>query len=211
MGADGTHEVEDTRSRILDAAERVFARAGFEGAGMKAIAGEADVAQALLHYHFGGKEALYGAVVEQRSSAINAERMAALSAVDLSAPHALEGVLGALLRPALGEAGGGAGYARIFGALAANTERDAALVARHYDPTARVFIDAIAGAAPAPRDVAAWGYSFAIGALVAVVGRSGRAERLGGRSTPADEEEVAARLIAFAAAGVRGLRGPPEG
>lgn len=204
-------ETEGTPSRILDAAERVFARAGFEGAGMKAIAVEAGVAQALLHYHFGGKEALYGAVVARRSSAINAERLAALRAVDLSAPDALEGVMAALLRPALGAAGGGAGYARIFGALAANTERDAALVAEHYDPTARVFIDAISEAADSSREAAAWGYSLAIGALVAVVGRSGRTERLGGRDTLADEEEVAARLVAFTAAGVRALCGPPEG
>ena len=97
--------VGDTPSRILDAAERVFARAGFDGAGMKAIATEASVAQALLRYHFGGKEALHGAVVERRSSAINAERRTALAAVDPGAPDALERVLDALLRPALGPSG----------------------------------------------------------------------------------------------------------
>lgn len=49
---------------ILEAAEGVFADAGFEGASMSSIAAAAGLPKANLHYYFGTKEALYRAVLE---------------------------------------------------------------------------------------------------------------------------------------------------
>lgn len=48
---------------ILSAGERVFARTGFNGATMAAIADEAGLPKANLHYYFGSKQALYRAVL----------------------------------------------------------------------------------------------------------------------------------------------------
>ena len=48
---------------ILGAAERVFARAGFSGATMAAIADSAGLPKANLHYYFGNKAELYRAVL----------------------------------------------------------------------------------------------------------------------------------------------------
>lgn len=50
-------------ARILGAGEKVFARAGFNGATMAAIADEADLPKANLHYYFGSKLDLYRAVL----------------------------------------------------------------------------------------------------------------------------------------------------
>jgi AcrR family transcriptional regulator len=61
---------QNASQEILDAAERVFALCGFEGASMRQIATEAGVAQALLHYHFGTKEKLFHAMFARRSEAI---------------------------------------------------------------------------------------------------------------------------------------------
>ena len=58
------------RDRILDAAELTFSEDGFSGAGMKAIATRAEVAQGLLHYHFQNKEGLYAAVIARRAGDI---------------------------------------------------------------------------------------------------------------------------------------------
>lgn len=52
------------QSAILRAAERVFARAGFEGATMADIAEEAGLPKANLHYYFGNKRELYRAVLD---------------------------------------------------------------------------------------------------------------------------------------------------
>jgi TetR/AcrR family transcriptional regulator len=48
---------------ILSAAERVFARAGFGGATMAAIAEGSGLPKANLHYYFGSKEVLYREVL----------------------------------------------------------------------------------------------------------------------------------------------------
>ena len=50
-------------SRILSAAEKVFARAGFGGATMAAIAAGSGLPKANLHYYFGSKDVLYRAVL----------------------------------------------------------------------------------------------------------------------------------------------------
>jgi TetR/AcrR family transcriptional regulator len=54
----------DSTASILAAAERVFARGGFDGARMNEIAAEAGLPKANLHYYFGTKERLYRAVLE---------------------------------------------------------------------------------------------------------------------------------------------------
>jgi len=50
---------------ILSGAERVFARAGFQGATMAQIAEEAGVPKPNLHYYFGNKRDLYRAVLNR--------------------------------------------------------------------------------------------------------------------------------------------------
>jgi len=51
-----------TKSRILDAAERQFAKHGYDGVSLRALAAAADAQLALIHYHFGSKLDLYRAV-----------------------------------------------------------------------------------------------------------------------------------------------------
>lgn len=202
----------DARDRILDAAEAEFARLGYAGAAMKVVAAGADVAQGLLHYHFGGKERLYEAVIQRRSVLINDARRAALDRVDPGAPDAVEDVFRAFFAPPLGPEGGGAAYARIFAALAVGRERDRVLIERYYDPTAQRFIAAIRAAAPrADEGVAAWAYLLALGALVPVVGRDERLDRLSkGAATFGDADAIVERLVAFSAGGLRGLIGADE-
>lgn len=55
-----------TANRILDAAERVFAREGFFGASTRAIATAANANIGLLNYYFGSKEGLLDAVLARR-------------------------------------------------------------------------------------------------------------------------------------------------
>ena len=56
---------EETERLILDAAERIFAEAGFGGATMQAIADSCGLPKANLHYYFSSKEKLYRRVVER--------------------------------------------------------------------------------------------------------------------------------------------------
>jgi AcrR family transcriptional regulator len=49
----------DTREAILAAARGVFAEKGFDGASIRAIAGDAGVDPALVHHYFGTKDKLF--------------------------------------------------------------------------------------------------------------------------------------------------------
>jgi AcrR family transcriptional regulator len=55
---------DDTRLRILQAALRVFAAEGYEGASTRTLAQSANVNLPALQYYFGSKEGLYRAVID---------------------------------------------------------------------------------------------------------------------------------------------------
>jgi AcrR family transcriptional regulator len=58
-----------TRSQILDAAERVFAREGLRGASVEAIAEEAGYSHGAIYSNFSSKEDLFLVLVEERIDA----------------------------------------------------------------------------------------------------------------------------------------------
>jgi AcrR family transcriptional regulator len=69
---------DESRGKILAAAERHFAREGLAGARTDAIAVEAGVNKALLYYYFKSKEGLYEAVMEEHLRAFNRRALALL-------------------------------------------------------------------------------------------------------------------------------------
>ncbi len=64
----------DTKTRILDGAEQLFAREGFHNTSLRALTALAQVNLASVNYHFGSKEALLQAVIERRLIPLNALR-----------------------------------------------------------------------------------------------------------------------------------------
>lgn len=58
------HRSDATREALIQAAIVVFGRDGFDGASTRSLAKVAGVNQALIGYHFGGKEGLYLAIFE---------------------------------------------------------------------------------------------------------------------------------------------------
>jgi AcrR family transcriptional regulator len=67
------------RNRILDAAERAFARHGFRGATMQIVAAEARMSAGNLYRYFASKEALVSGLAERDQAAL-AEDFATLAA-----------------------------------------------------------------------------------------------------------------------------------
>lgn len=72
-------EPSDSRSVILDAAERCFADQGFPATTIKQIAGAAGVNTALLYYYFSDKQGLYHAVLDRAFGGLVAEGMRGLA------------------------------------------------------------------------------------------------------------------------------------
>jgi TetR/AcrR family transcriptional regulator len=52
-----------TKAAVLASAERLFAERGFAGTSMRDLAAASGISQPLIQHHFGGKDALYAAVV----------------------------------------------------------------------------------------------------------------------------------------------------
>jgi len=59
-----------TRERLIEAAERVFVRAGFEGAPVEEIAAEAGYTRGAFYSNFANKDELFLALLDKRSSAM---------------------------------------------------------------------------------------------------------------------------------------------
>jgi AcrR family transcriptional regulator len=87
----------DSRARLLEAARALFARYGYEGTSVRAITGRAKANLGAVTYHFGSKEALYHAVIEQFIVPV-ADQLAAISASGEPALARIEAVLRELLR-----------------------------------------------------------------------------------------------------------------
>lgn len=69
------------REKLLDAAERLFAKRGCEAVSLREINTAAGVSQGVLHYQFGGREGLLEALLARRFPALHSEREALLAAL----------------------------------------------------------------------------------------------------------------------------------
>lgn len=194
---------------ILDAAEQVFGIHGFDGGGMRAIAEQAGIAQSLLHYHFRNKATLYEAVFERRAKVIREVRLNRLDILFASkSPIRIEDILSILfmsLDDLLNEPKGNLRYyVQMLAAVTMSAdERSVSIVRKFYDLSAEHFISAFRKALPGlTQEQAAWAYLFAIGARLQAHSPSGRAERLGAKSSG---EKPYALLVRFTAAGIVAL------
>jgi len=197
----------NTKDRILDAAERLFARDGFEATSLRAITTEAQVNLAAVNYHFQTKDALVEAVVGRRIRPVNEQRIGLLDAYQAQsagAPLPLERVLDAFLRPIVEMV---SGHAREFvpligrlytepGDFAEKLYKQQFEHLRFFPVLSRILPDL-------PADELAWRLHFAIGALAHTMAASKMLELMsGGRCHIADPERTLARLKSFIAAGL---------
>jgi len=125
----------DTKTRILDAAERLFVEHGFEATSLRSLTSAASVNLAAVNYHFGSKEELFQAVLTRRLDPMNQERIELLEKIEREStgrPLSCEKILFAMLIPALklarDEKRGGKDFLRLVGRAYA----DPAPFIRHF-------------------------------------------------------------------------------
>lgn len=203
-----------TRTRILDAAERLFAEQGY-GASLREITAAAQVNLAAVNYHFGSKEELLVAVVLRRIDAANALRIAALDELELRGEATVEELVEVFLRPALeyaaDEQGGGAHFMRLIGRVHGDPDGPwrRVLSSGAFDQVQQRFLAALKLVCPhlTQRDLM-WRLHLMVGAMVqtllhpeALIGMSQ------GACDPRDPEAALAQLVPFLSAG---LSAPPS-
>src|SRR6516165_5386923 len=81
-GARNNEAGEETRTRLLDAAEQLFAERGLDAVSVRDITELADANTAAIHYHFGSKQDLIAAVLARRAAAMGERREELLDRLD---------------------------------------------------------------------------------------------------------------------------------
>src|SRR4051812_4019575 len=110
----------ETRTRILDAAEELFMRHGFEGTSMRLLTAKAGVNLAAVNYHFGSKHALIEALLRRRLDPMNQARLAELEKLEASGETlSPEAIIRAFIVPSLrlveDAKSGGRNFIRLLG------------------------------------------------------------------------------------------------
>jgi AcrR family transcriptional regulator len=200
------------KDRILDAAEALFAKHGFEGVSMRMVADGAGVDLALASYHFGSKRGLFDAVLLRRAEVLNEARQEALEACQAEAgPEGptVEAIIDAFLRPLLGcglqEDEGWLHYFELVAQVNSSPEWGGQLMTKYFDPLVRQFTDALMKALPDADDADLyWCYHFLSGALTLTFAHTGRIDQLsGGAAKSIDMKGAYERMVPFMAAGFK--------
>jgi AcrR family transcriptional regulator len=203
----------DTKERILDAAEILFARDGFHFASMRAITTAAAANLAAVNYHFGSKEALLEEVFKRRLIPLNAIRQAHLEAVrDKAATEArvptVEEVLQAFIVPTVKfccQDPGAEHFSTLVGrAIAEPDDTVRNVFIHHIMPLFLLFFDLLQKALPGlDIDTVFWRLHFAMGATTHTMRLIGKTELLPeGLNRDVDIDKLIEELMAFVTAGV---------
>lgn len=193
----------DTKERLLDVAERLFAEEGFEAVSLRAITAEAGANLAAVNYHFGSKEALVGAVVARQVEPINRRRLELLEvACDARS------IVAAFLDPVLCEAArDGVDCSRFCKLMsrctAARDGRISELIMGQFHEVVAKFVAALRGACPGlSSEVVHLRLLFAAGAMAHSLFHH---DKLGmvseGRCEVPDLDTLREEMLTFLAAG----------
>lgn len=197
----------ETRARIFDAAELIFAARGFEGASIRDIAEAAQVQKALVSFHGDSKERLFAKVVERRAQELADIRLAALDRLLAAGNPALNDILDSFIRPLLEKSFDGGpqwqAYARLIAQVSADP-RWRGIANSCFDPAARRFIAAIAQQHPnaKPQAVASC-FVFTVSAMLSLCTSQWRVSTLGETVSPLNQEALLQDLIHFCEAGMQ--------
>ena len=197
----------DRKADILLAAEKLFAQRGYHAVSIRQIADEAGVPLALVGYHYGRKHELFYAIFTHWNPTIE-ERLQELQMVTRdpldshTLPRIIEAFIGPVLR--LRASAEGEYYALLVARELFIAHPEADTVLRDYfDPLAHAFIDALNLALPhATRGQVAWGYQFALGALLHHISDF-RMKRLSNGESIQGAPAAAALLTRFIVGGLR--------
>ncbi|MGL4715229.1 MAG: TetR/AcrR family transcriptional regulator, partial [Aeromonas sp.] len=162
----------DTKNRILDAAEVLFAERGFADTSLRLITSEADVNLASVNYHFGSKKELIQAVLDRYLSLFMPDldgRLQVLMAQEqLTLLQLFESFVDPLMKLSAVRANGPAIFMQLLGRGYIDSQGHLRrFITAHYGPILMRITQAISKANPAlsPADLF-WRLHFTLGTVV---------------------------------------------
>lgn len=204
----------DRRTAILDAAEEQFARHGYDGVTLRAIAKHAGVDLALPNYYFGPKRDLFDAVLVRRAEILNQLRLNQLDEclAESGRKPSVEAIIRAYLRPLLtGDHVQEAGWKNYYALIAYvnnSPEWGGVLMTQFFDPLVVRFMEAFRLALPGmeERDLY-WAYHCLSGALTLTFAQTGRIDHLSGGLCRSDDlTDAYEHMVKFTTAGFEAFR-----
>jgi len=203
----------DTKEQILNAAEVLFARAGYHASSMRAITESAGVNLALANYHFGSKEALLEAVIERRLRPVNELRIKRLQEIrnrsgERNIKPDLPEILRAYIEPVFGNGESEKDWVDFTNLIGrAFTETDETVqktLLCHMKPVNQLILNLLRDALPGlSGEEVFWRYQFLIGALgLAIRIKSHPGYGRLKKNFETDSETLMGMLVAFAIGGM---------
>jgi AcrR family transcriptional regulator len=191
----------DTKTRILDAAEKLFGEKGFDATSLRDITTEADVNLAAVNYHFQSKESLIEATIMRAAGPVNDQRLAMLEGA--GPKPSVEQIVEAFIGPVLEQ--DFEPMAPLMARVLASPDTMRRVFKVHMESLSRRFAEAMAAALPELSHAETmWRLHFTAGAMAHTVTRAPLMRDLfGGVLDFKDRKLLIARLVRFAAAGFR--------
>ena len=202
----------DTRSRILDAGERLLMEHGFDGTSMRMITSQAGVNLAAVNYHFGTKELLIQEVFRRRLTHLNQSRLAALDQLEAEAAGApikpsriVDAFFGTALRMAADVEGGGHTFMCLLGRTYTEpNEFVRQFLAEEYAECVERFLAALYRALPeVDRNEILWRFHFMMGAMSYAIAGTDALQLVTGKFDDENPSRLAPRLMSFLLGGLR--------
>src|SRR5579862_637644 len=192
----------DTKSRILDSAEKLFGMNGFDGTSLRDITSAADVNLAAINYHFQSKDSLIDAIIARRIEPVNKKRFEMLDAV--GSHPTVEQILTAFMAPVMQVKVDA--VVPLIGRILSNPELFVERVFhKHLAPVSQRFAELLSKALPElPPSELLWRLYFSAGVMTHTM--------LWGKILPkitngvcdiSDREAVIDRAVRFVSAGFR--------
>ena len=201
----------DTRTRILDTAEVLFAEHGFAETSLRSITSQADVNLAAVNYHFGSKKALVQAVFARYLDPFSEQLAASLEEQDDHSDTTVEQVLALLMEHMVSiESHSDQGLSRFMKLLGLAYSQSQGHLKRYLDDTygdvMRQYFMLLRSACPdlSPADLY-WRSCFMLGSVVFTLSGADTLKAIARRDFAIEDStsSILQRMIPFMAAGLR--------
>ena len=141
-----------TKERLLVVAGELFADRGFDSVSLRMITDRANVNLASVNYHFGSKEELIGAVVDDIVRPVNERRLSLLSLIDYTKQDPIRKIIHAFIDPVfdLSDSGNDDNkyYKLISRCIASRDERVSSIIIKQFPEVLAQFVSALTKALP---------------------------------------------------------------
>ncbi|MFM0347794.1 TetR/AcrR family transcriptional regulator [Paraburkholderia sp. RL17-347-BIC-D] len=211
LESEGKASEHPSRSKILDAAELIFAEQGYSRASTRAVATLAGVNLGMLHYFFGSKRELFRAAYQRRAAPVVEARFNLLKAAQKAQhgkPLSLETLVTTFVAPFFQsrENPGNAAFLAMHSRLHTEPEEVSAdLFKEMFDESTQEFVKCFSEALPdLPADVIYWRVYFMSGAYTSLLLQTGRLRTLSeGLCDIFDVNTSLAQFVPFIVAGFK--------